>query len=98
MRNLFLTTGAFLAFTATAAMAGDNYTVKVDGMTCPFCVAKAEKTLKTLPGVKNVSTDLKAGVISVCTNPPASLTSDRVKSLITSAGFTFKNLSKSGAC
>ena len=101
MRNLFLTASAILAFNAmaaTAAMAGESYSVKVDGMTCPFCVAKVEKTLKAMPGVASVSANLKAGLISVCATPPAQLTSDKVKSLITSAGFTFKKLSKNGAC
>jgi len=98
MRKLILTTGAILAFGATAAMAGESYTVKVDGMTCPFCVAKVEKNLKAMPGVASVSTNLKAGLISVCAAPPAQLTSDKVKGLITSAGFTFKKLSKNGAC
>ena len=42
---LFLVT---FAITITAALADDvQYDIRVDGITCPFCVATSERALKT---------------------------------------------------
>ena len=87
-----------LTLTGSAALAGERYRVRVDGMTCPFCVNKTEKALRGLSGVKTVSANLGTGVISVCAANAAQLTSSKVRQLVTSAGFTFRSLKKTGRC
>ena len=39
--------------------------IKISGMSCGHCVARVEKSLKDIDGVKNVEVDLKTGKASV---------------------------------
>jgi copper chaperone len=39
--------------------------LKVDGMTCGFCVASVTKALKRVPGVQDVEVDLGSGIARV---------------------------------
>ena len=43
--------------------------IKISGMSCAHCVARVEKSLKDLEGVKEVKVDLKTGKASVKYNP-----------------------------
>ena len=58
----------FLIVTATSVLAdapaatGDvQYDIRVDGITCPFCVATSERALKKIEGVHAVGSNLETG-------------------------------------
>ena len=75
-----------------------QYDVRVDGMTCPFCLATSEKALKKIQGVRYVSSNLDTATISVC--GPASLEFDEAElsKLFESKGFTYRSLEKQMNC
>ena len=43
--------------------------IKISGMSCGHCVARVEKSLKDVDGVKDVKVDLKTGKASVKYDP-----------------------------
>lgn len=43
--------------------------IKISGMSCAHCVARVEKSLKDLDGVKEVKVDLETGKACVKYNP-----------------------------
>jgi len=98
MLKMILTSiGAWLA--AGAAQASDvQYNLRVDGMTCPFCVATSEKALKKIDGVKRVSTDLDADVIRVCADETVEFTEEQLRELFLDKGFTYKGMTKQEGC
>ncbi len=97
LKVMFISVGMWLA--ASAAHAGDvQYDLRVDGMTCPFCVATSEKALKKFEGVKAVSTNLEAGVISVCADESVEFTDDQLREMFLDKGFTYKGMTKHDGC
>ncbi len=94
-----ITLSASLALLGTMAAAADTqYTLKVDGMTCPFCVATSEKALKKIEGVKGVSTDLDTGQINVCTDGSVTFTDAKLKDMFLEKGFTYRSMTKAQTC
>ncbi|MFQ5564266.1 MAG: heavy-metal-associated domain-containing protein [Parvularculaceae bacterium] len=92
----FLFAGAALA---SDAQAGDiQYDLRIDGITCPFCVATSEGALKKIDGVKKVSSDIETGVISVCTEESVVFTDDQLKKLFLDKGFTYRGMEKRQGC
>ena len=90
---------ALLAFAGQSAFAADvQYDLRIDGITCPFCVATSEKALKKIEGVKFVSADLKAGVISVCADDSVVFTEDQLRTLFLDKGFTYKSMTRRDGC
>lgn len=60
--------------------------IKVEGMSCEHCVRAVTGALSALPGVSEVSVDLKAGLVTVGhdeTQSPA----DKLKSEIEEQGY-----------
>jgi len=74
---------------ATWAQAPE-YSLGVDGMSCPFCVYGLEKQLKKLEGVTGVETDLEQGEILVSMKDGETLQRDSVDQAVTRAGFTMR--------
>lgn len=55
-----------LVFIATSGHAEINQVkIRVDGLSCPFCVYGVEQKLKEVPNVKEVSTDFKQGTVNL---------------------------------
>ena len=75
-----------------------QYDMKVDGITCPFCVATSAKELNKIDGVKRVSSDLKAGLIKVCADEKVTFSDQQLKKLFLDKGFTFRSMSKKQSC
>jgi len=86
-------------FASGGVMAADvQYDLKVDGITCPFCVATSAKALKKIDGVKQVSANLETGVISVCADESVEFTDAQLKKLFLDKGFTYKSMTKHEGC
>ncbi len=97
LKVVLISAGIWLA--AGAAHAGDvQYDLRVDGMTCPFCVATSEKALRKIDGVKAVSTNLDEGVISVCADESVELTDEQLREMFLDKGFSYKGMTKQDGC
>lgn len=62
--------------------------IKVDGLTCPFCVFGVEKKLKALDEIESVNTNLKSGMIEVALKQGKAVDIDRLNEAVRKSGFT----------
>lgn len=60
--------------------------LRVEGMSCEHCVKAVQKAVGALPGIENVSVDLKGKTVSVKYNPEQS-TLDKIKAEIDDQGY-----------
>lgn len=75
-----------------------QYDMRVDGLTCPFCIATSAKALKRIEGVYEVAADLDTGIVSVCAASQTDLGDARMKRLFRSKGFTYRSQTVSEGC
>ena len=88
-----------LIATGTVALADDvQYDIRVDGITCPFCVATSERALKKIDGVHGVGSNLETGTIFVCADSHVTLTDAQLKQLFRDKGFTYRSFTKASGC
>lgn len=88
-----------LALCTGDAIADDSqFIIRVDGVTCPFCVATSERTLAKIKGVHSVNSDLKLGIIYVCADDATNLSAVRLRELFSKRGFTYRSVRKSSGC
>jgi mercuric ion binding protein len=93
---LFLFT---FAVTTIATLADEvQYDIRVDGITCPFCVATSERALKKIEGVHAVGSDLETGTIFVCAESRVAFTDAQLKQLFRDKGFTYRSFEKTSGC
>ena len=93
---LFLVT---FAVTTTATLADEvQYDIRVDGITCPFCVATSERALKKIEGVHSVGSNLETGTIFVCADSKVAFTDAQLKQLFLDKGFTYRSFNKASGC
>ncbi len=73
--------------------------LRIDGISCPFCVATSEKALTALDGVAWVESDLGQGTITLCADvEQAGLDDAKLTALFRDKGFTYRGLREGGAC
>ena len=88
-----------LVVTGNAVLADDvQYDIRVDGITCPFCVATSERALKKIEGVHSVGSNLETGTIFVCADSQVALTDAQLKQLFRDKGFTYRSFEKTSGC
>ncbi len=98
MKRTILFLVAF-AVTSTATLADEvQYDIRVDGITCPFCVATSERALKKIEGVQSVGSNLETGTIFVCADSHVTLTDAQLKQLFRDKGFTYRSFEKTSGC
>jgi len=96
MKYVLMVMGLLLS---SASFAGEiQYNMKVDGITCPFCVATSAKELKKIEGVKSVDSDLEKGLIKVCAAENVQFTDQQLNELFLEKGFTYKSMTKKTSC
>ncbi len=61
--------------------------LRADGLSCPSCVAKIEKSLGALPGVEDVHVHFSSGRIEV-DHDPAATDVQQLVDAVTSVGYT----------
>jgi len=74
--------------------AGTNYSMRVDGLACPFCAYGIEKKFKKMEGISNININLDNGVVSVDAKEGVVLKEDNMKKLFNDSGFTFRSMKK----
>ena len=87
-----------LASSAPFADDGMQYIVRIDGITCPFCIATSERALSKVAGVRSVHSDLDTGRIFVCADATAELTAEFFAELFRKRGFTYRSVRRSRGC
>ena len=81
------------------AVAGDvQYDIRVDGITCPFCVATSERALKKIDGVHAVGSNLETGRIFVCADSRVQFTDAQLQRLFLDKGFTYRSFEQAPGC
>lgn len=77
-------------------LADTTYSMRVDGLACPYCAYGIEKKLKQIEGVdaESIDVDLKAGVVTVTAADEVKLTEERMKNLFNDAGFTYRGMER----
>ncbi|WP_312047872.1 copper chaperone CopZ [Anaerotignum sp.] len=64
----------------------EETTLKVEGMSCEHCVKAVQTAVGALPGIENVSVDLKSKTVAVKYDPAQS-TLDAIKAEIDDQGY-----------
>lgn len=82
---------------AWAQSAKPVYTLRVDGLACPFCAYGVEKQLSAVDGVETVETDIKTGTVTIDMRAGATLDEATARKAVEAAGFTFRGLNRAGA-
>ena len=98
MKRLLLTTAAALLIAGNAVAADVQYNMRIDGITCPFCVATSAKALNKIDGVKKVGSDLEEGIIKVCADESVTFTDEQLRELFVEKGFTYRGMEKQKQC
>ena len=70
----------------------ETYTLRVDGLACPFCAYGIEKQLGKLPGVKKLKTNIKSGTVTVRTAKGKKLTKGQMSKAVKRAGFSLRSV------
>ena len=97
MKSMILFLVAY-ALIATALADDVQYDIRVDGITCPFCVATSERALKKITGVHAVGSNLETGIIFVCADSQVTFTDAQLKQLFLDKGFTYRSFQKTSGC
>lgn len=91
MKKIILTL-AILLF-ATPAFA-KTIQVEVEGIVCAFCAQGIKKQFKKIDDVAKVEVDMDSKVVSIDTKDDSDISDDKIKALITDAGYTVKNIKR----
>lgn len=89
---LLLTTGLVLSF---SALAGNQYSLGVKGVACPYCAFGIEKRLNKVDGVTDVKVDIGASRVRVSMADGATLTEAKARQAVKEAGFTLRSFARS---
>ncbi len=68
--------------------------VLVDGMVCNFCATNIHKSFEKNPAVAYVYVNLKQKTILLTLKPSASVSDDEIRTVVTEAGFTPKEIKR----
>lgn len=87
-----LLAGLMLGFAALAA--GNQYTLGVKGVACPYCAYGIEKRLNKVDGVTDVQVDIGDSVVRVAMQEGTKLTEEQARQAVKEAGFTLHSFSQ----
>lgn len=82
----------FLLLGLSAIAHADEYSIRVDGLACPFCAYGIEKKLKAIHGVEDIDIDLDKGKVYFTLNNSERLLEADMKTLFNDSGFTFRSM------
>lgn len=94
MKKLLYAMLLAITVNSAALAAGTQYTMRADGLACPYCAYGVEKKLNEIEGVQQIEIDLNAGVVTVTVAEGVELTEPQMKKLFNDAGFTYRGMEK----
>jgi|GEM_PF-573314 len=77
--------------------ANPAYTLKVDGLACPFCAYGIEKQLGEIEGVEKIETDMSSGTVTVIMKEDATMNVEKARQAVEAAGFTLRGFAGKGS-
>jgi len=86
----YIVAAVFLLMVQTVQAQTTDYSIRVDGLACPYCAYGIEKKLNKINGVKFKDMDLKKGVVSVEAKD-VKLGDAQLKQLFQDSGFTYRS-------
>ena len=89
-RKSLMATVLFLAMTQMVLAATTVYSIRVDGLACPYCAYGIEKKLNELDGVKFIDMDLDKGIVTV-ESYDVKLNEPQLEQLFQDSGFTYRS-------
>jgi len=92
MKQILTTILLMLAVNSIAHAEASTYSIRVDGLACPYCAYGIEKKLKAIDGVSDIKVDLDAGLVSLKTADGVTLGDEQMKTLFQDAGFTYRSM------
>jgi mercuric ion binding protein len=66
--------------------------IKIEGLSCPFCVKGLEMKLKEVPSLKEFKTSYKYGYLQATLKKESGLAIQEIRSAIQKSGFTFQGI------
>jgi len=85
-----ISTALFLTLSQNILAATTVYSIRVDGLACPYCAYGIEKKLNQLDGVKFIDMDLEKGIVTV-ESYDVKLEDEQLKQLFHDSGFTYRS-------
>ena len=85
---------AGLMLSVAALAAGNQYTLGVKGVACPFCAYGVEKRLNKIDGVAGVQVDIGDSVVRVTLQDGKTLSEEQARRAVEEAGFTLHSFSE----
>ncbi len=73
-------------------LAGATVTLRVDGLSCPFCAYGLEKHLTALDAVDSVVVRISDGLVQIREVEGQVLTDETLKETVTDAGFSLREI------
>ncbi len=86
--------GPFPPAQSSAADKQAVYTLRADGIACPFCAYGIEKQLSRIVGIESVSTDVKNGTVIITMKADTTLDEADAKRAVDAAGFTMREFTR----
>ena len=83
-----------IASVAAQEVSARSATIRVDGLSCPFCAYGLEKHLKKIAGVESVEINMKDGKAVVHLKPDAQVNDAALKTAVKKAGFTARGITR----
>ncbi|MES2488271.1 MAG: heavy-metal-associated domain-containing protein [Pseudomonadota bacterium] len=97
MKSILVAALAALVFTINAYAAEPVRTIEmnVDGLVCAFCAQGIEKKLRKQAATDDVFVSLETKLVAVALKPDQDIADATLKSLLTEAGYTIKEIKRS---
>ena len=92
LAGLLLATSAVIA--QSAKTEAEYVSLRVDGLSCPFCAYGLEKNLKSLEGVSNLDIKVNDGIATFDVKSGVTITDDQFKKVVKDAGFTLRDIKR----
>ncbi len=90
IRNILLSILLFGSVSYSVLAETRVYSIRVDGLACPYCAYGIEKKLNEIKGVKFLNMDLDKGIVTVETDN-VKLEDAQLKQLFQDSGFTYRS-------
>lgn len=87
---ILIITTLSLAFAVHAQ--SDHFTVRVDGLGCPFCAYGLEKKFKEVDKISDIKVELQKGVLTYKVPASMKMTFEQVEKLVDDAGYTTESI------
>jgi len=82
---------------AFAQEKAEGISIRVDGLTCPFCTYGLEKKLKRLEGAEKIYIDIDKGIAHIQVIEGKNIAEKDLKQAVEDAGFTAREITYSPA-